>query len=165
MKRILSLVLVTALCLLSTVALFGCQSDRTPNEDVEPEKTVIELNEKNYWQYINMQLEADNGFTGEMYSTSCVVSGVLDFALYEDVVLSFDVIYYTNGQSEDEYQSYTMRIACNAAGDAAFETTSLGTTNVSVGKWLGTDGKLVSFYDYNWKIHFKSISGKVIFSV
>ncbi len=163
MKRMLLFVPVMALCLLSTVALFGCQSDKTPNGNVEPEKTVIELNENNYWKYINMQLEVDNGSAGEMYSTSCVVSGVLDFALYEDVVISFDVIYYTDGQSEEEYQSYTMRIACNAAGDAVFETTSLGITNVSVGKWLGTDGELVSFYNYNWKIHFKSISGNVIF--
>ncbi len=165
MKRVLALALVMALCLLLISALFGCQNDKIPFGGIESEKTVIELNENNYWKYINMQLEADNGTAGEMDSLSCIISGVLDFALYEDVVLSFDVFYYTEGQSAEEYQSYTMRIACNAAGDAAFETTSLGITNVRVGKWLGTDGELVSFYDYNWKIHFKSISGRVIFTV
>jgi len=58
-----------------------------------------------------------------------------------------------------------MRIACNAAGDAAFETTYLGITNVTVGKWLCADGELVSLESYNFKIHLKSVSGKVIYTV
>ncbi len=165
MKRIISLVLIMALCLLSTAVLFSCQGDDKSEGDAAPATTTVELNENNYWKYINMQLEADNASPGDISSVSCEISGALDFALYEDVVLSFDVIYYTDGQTEEEYQSYTMRIALNAAGDASFETTSLGITNVSVGKWLGADSSLVSLENYNWKIHFKSISGNVIYSL
>ena len=53
---------------------------------------------------------------------------------------------------------------CNAAGNAKFETNHLGLTNVTVGKWLGTDGELVSFENYNWKVHFLSVTGKVIYT-
>ena len=35
---------------------------------------------------------------------------------------------------------------------------------VTVGKWLGTDGELVSFENYNWKVHFLSVTGKVIYT-
>ena len=68
-------------------------------------------------------------------------------------------------QNKDEdYQSYTMKIGCNAAGDAKFETNYLGLTNVTVGKCLGTDGELVSFENYNWKVHLLSVTGKVIYT-
>ena len=73
------------------------------------------------------------------------------------------VIIQTVKRKED-YQSYTMKIGCNAAGDAKFETNYLGLTNVTVGKWLGTDGELVSFENYNWKVHFLSVTGKVIYT-
>ena len=92
------------------------------------------------------------------------IEGVLDYALYEDVVFTFEVSYYTDGQKEEDYQSYTMKIGCNAAGNAKFETNHLGLTNVTVGKWLGTDGELVSFENYNWKVHFLSVTGKVIYT-
>ena len=70
----------------------------------------------------------------------------------------------TDGQKEEDYQSYTMKIGCNAAGDAKFETNYLGLTNVTIGKWLGTDCELVSFENYNWKVHFLSVTGKVIYT-
>ena len=57
-----------------------------------------------------------------------------------------------------------MRIGCNAAGDAKFETDYLGLTDVTVGKLLGRDGELVSLENYNWKLHFVSVTGKVIYN-
>ena len=95
----------------------------------------------------------------------CRYAGTVSYThLYEDVVFTFEVIYYTNGQKEEEYQSYTMRIGCNAAGDAKFETDYLGLTDVTVGKLLGRDGELVSLENYNWKLHFVSVTGKVIYN-
>lgn len=155
--------LLIAICSLSAFTLAGCQPEGEPEDENLPVRTVVELNENNYWKYINVSHSAN--YDDEKASISYEISGVLDYALYENVVISFDVIYYTEGQSEEEYKSYTMRIACNAAGDAVFETTNLGITNVTVGKWLGVDGELVSFENYKWKIHMKSVTGKVIYNI
>jgi len=165
MKSLISLILVMIIGLTAAVALTGCQPLVESMDDNQANTTVIELNDNNYWKYIDVNYDSTKVSAGEKSSISYEINGVLDFALYEDVVFFFDVIFYTDGQAEEEYQSYTMRIACNAAGDAAFETTNLGITDVTVGKWLGIDGKLVSLENYNWKIHFKSISGKVIYTV
>ncbi len=162
MKKIKSIILMLIICLLSAFTLVGCQNQQPVNEN-QPTRTVVELNENNYWKYFNVSQSGN--IDDEKPTVFHEINGVLDYALYEDVVFFFDVIYYTDGQTEDQYKSYTMRIACNTAGDAAFETTYLGLTNVTVGKWLGADGALVSLANYNWKIHFKSVSGKVIYTV
>lgn len=57
-----------------------------------------------------------------------------------------------------------MRIACNTAGDAEFETYYNGITTVSVEKLLGIDGELVSLENFNRKIQFKSVTGKVSYT-
>lgn len=159
MRKIIKLFL--GLVLIFFVA--GCGTNSESNNSSSAKITVIGLNENNYWKYFNV-IQSGN-IDEEKPTIFYEINGVLDYALYEDVVFVFDVIYYTDGQSDDQYQSYTMRIACNAAGDAAFETTYLGDTNVKIGKWLGTDGELVSLVNYNWKIHFNSVSGKVIYSI
>ena len=143
--------------------IVGCGTNSESSNGRTTTNTVIELNENNYWKYFNV-FQSEN-IDDEKPTIFYEIQGVLDYALYEDVVFAFDVIYYIDGQTDDEYQSYTMRIACNLAGDAAFETTYLGHTNVTIGKWLGADGELVSLENYNWKIHFNSISGKVTYSI
>lgn len=159
MRKIIRLFL--GLVLMFCVA--GCGTNSDSNNSSNTTITVIGLNENNYWKYFNA-FQSGN-IDEEKPTIFYEINGVLDYALYEDVVFVFDVIYYTDGQSDDQYQSYTMRIACNAAGDAAFETTYLGVTNVKIGKWLGADGELVSLVNYNWKIHLNSVSGKVIYSI
>lgn len=161
MKKTISLLLVV-ISLFSMLTFVGCQQEEPAMNENQLTQTVVELNENNYWKYFNVHQSGN--IDDEKPTVFHEINGVLDYALYEDVVFAFDVIYYTDGQSDDQYQSYTMRIACNAAGDAAFETTYLGLTNVSIGKWLGADGKLVSLANYHWKIHFKSVSGKVIYT-
>ena len=163
MKKALSLFLIVSI-LLTPLSLIGCQPKEETENENQPARTVVELTEDNYWKYITVNSEAISVSAGGKGSISYEIKGVLDFALYEDVVFSFDVFYYTDGQKDDEYQSYTMRIACNAAGDASFETVYQGITLVTVGKWLGVDGELVSFENYNWKIHLKSVTGKVIYT-
>lgn len=162
MKKYISLLLVI-LSLISMLTLSGCQVEKSVTNKNESTRTVVELNENNYWKYFSIRQSGN--IDDEKPTVFHEINGVLDFALYEDVVFQFDVIYYADGQPEEEYQSYTMRIACNAAGDAVFETSYLGITNVTVGKWLGTDGELVSLANYNWKIHFNSVSGKITYTV
>ncbi len=80
-------------------------------------------------------------------------------------MITFELVYYTPDQTEDECGSYTMLIALNAAGDAEFETTHFGTTGVTLGKWNGFNGELVNLHNYNRKINVKSITGKVIYTM
>ena len=160
MKKLFAILICAIMCV---TLLASCDSEEHEHINDKDAITVIELNENNYWKYINVSHSAS--YDDERKSISYEITGVLDYALYEDVVVLFDVIYYTEGQSEEEYQSYTMRIACNASGDAVFETTYLGITNVTVGKWLGADGELVSFENYKWKIRMKSVTGKVIYNL
>lgn len=156
-------------CVVALTALLftGCQSadkDGGGNNQ-QPTQTVIELDENNYWKYFAVAYDMSNLYPGGKGQFSYDIKGVLGYALYDNVIFSFNVFYYTDGQKVEEYQSYTMKIGCNAAGCAEFETTYLGTTNVTVGKWLGANGKLASFANYHWKIQFNSVTGKVIYSI
>ena len=158
------------LCIIALTALLaaGCQptdKDNGGGKEQQSTQTVIELDEHNYWKYFTVGYDMSNLYPGGKGQFSYDIRGVLDYALYDEVVLSFDVFYYTDGQKEEDYQSYAMRIACNAAGDMEFETNYLGITNVTVGKWLGANGSLVSFNNYHWKIHLNSVVGKVIYSL
>ena len=152
-----------------TVLLFtGCQStdkDNDGDNNQQSTQTVVELDENNYWKYFTVIYDMSNLYPGGKGRFSYEIKGVLDYALYDEVVFSFDVFYYTDGQKVEDYQSYTMRIGCNAAGYAEFETNYLGTTNVTIGKWLGTNDKLASFDNYHWKIQLNSVTGKVIYSL
>ncbi len=162
MKKGITIILILCLAL-SAFVLTGCKaSDKIPTENNDS-KTVIELDDRNYWKYFNVSYGRNGVHQGNYESITYEITGVLDYALYEDIVFSFDVIYYNDGQTEKDYQSYTMRVGCNAAGDASFETMYNGITEVTVGKLLGIDGELVSFENYNRKVVLKSVSGKVIY--
>ncbi len=146
MKRIFGLLIG----LILMFSMTGCKSKGS--------KTTIELNEDNYWKYITVTGMEVGGVA------SYVIEGVLMCAVYEDVVFSFDVIYYTDGQAEEDYNSYTMLIACTASGDARFTTYSSGITNVATGKWMGiSDGELINLENYKWKMQFHTVSGKVVY--
>lgn len=158
-------------CVIALTALLftGCQSsdkDGGGSEKVQQStQTVVELDENNYWKYFTVTYDMNNLYPSGKGRFSYDIKGVLDYALYDEVVFSFDVFYYTDGQKVEDYQSYTMQIACNAAGCAEFETNYLGITNVTVGKWLGANDKLASFENYHWKIQLNSVAGKVIYSL
>ncbi len=162
MKKAVSALLI--LCfLLSTLLLSGCQTV-IPPEDNGAVHTEVDLDMNNLWKYITISISGPAA-AGSEASIHCEINGVLDYALYEDVVIGFNVYYYTSDQSDDEYQYYTMYIALNAAGNAEFMTTYLGTTSVKYGKWAGIDGELVNLHNYNRKIYAEHVSGKVIYSI
>ena len=164
MKKSIAVFLVCGI-VLTALLLTGCQPAGKGDGKELTTRTVVELNESNYWKYFAVSCDMKNDLNaGGKGRVGYDIEGVLDYALYEDVVFTFEVIYYTDGQKEEEYQSYAMRIGCNAAGDAKFETDYLGLTDVTVGKLLGTDGELVSLENYNWKLHFISVTGKVIYN-
>ena len=163
MKKSFTLFLTCGI-VLTALLLTGCQPSGKSDVKEQTTRTVVELNENNYWKYFAVSCDMNDLNAGGKGRFCYDIEGVLGYALYEDVVFTFDVIYYTDGQKEEDYQSYTMRIGCNAAGDAKFETDYLGLTDVTVGKLLGTDGELVSFENYNWKLHFVSVTGKVIYN-
>ncbi len=164
MKKIAALFLT--FCILpGLLSLVGCQPKETVSDGEDhPVRTVIALDENNVWKYLNVSETGNGAAPGEKEPTSFEITGVLDYALYEDVVLTFDVIYYSEGQKEEDYQSYSMRIGCNAAGDARFETYENGLTVASVGRLLGIDGELVSFGYYYRKIQLRSVTGNVIYT-
>lgn len=163
MKKTIALLLAYTI-VLSAFLLAGCQPSDNSKEKEESGRTVVELNENNFWKYLTVNYDMNNLKAGEKGRFCCDIQGVLNYALYENVVFSFDVIYYTDGQKEEDYQSYTMKIGCNTAGDAKFETGYLGLTDVTVGKLLDRDGELVSLENYNWKVAFVSVTGKVIYT-
>ena len=61
-------------------------------------RTVVELNENNYWKYFTVSYDMNDLNVGGKGRFCYDIKGVLNYALYEDVVFSFDVIYYTDGQ-------------------------------------------------------------------
>lgn len=108
----------------------------------------------------------NNGISaGDKDSILCEITDVLDYALYEDVCFTFDVIYYSDGQSSDDYRKNTIRVECNAAGDATFEVLYNGLSVASVGTCDLIEGELVSFENYNRKIELVSVSGKMIYRI
>lgn len=160
MKKIKKIILIILL-IVFPFCLVSCQKeDQSRSNENQPTRYEVELNENNYWKYINVKETISNK------DTNYEINGVLTYAFYEDVVFAFDVFYYIDGQPEEEYNKYTMLIGCNAAGNANFVTYSSGITSVTVGKWLGVNnGELVYLENYNWKIHFNSVSGKVIYTI
>lgn len=161
-RQCCAFILASVSLLIFTLLLTGCFAGDDSDEEPDYAYESVVLDDNNYWKYLNVGTDIRMASDGKQ-SIYYTIEGVLDFALYEDVILSFDVIYYVDGATEADYSSYTMRIACNAAGGSEFETTSLETTNVTVGKWLGADGELVSLVNYNWKINLRTVTGTVKF--
>lgn len=94
MKKATAFLLTLSLILIPLL-LSGCQSSDVNRSEDQSSVTVIELDEDNYWKYFNVSCDDPAVSSGEKKSISYEIAGVLDFALYEDVVFSFDVIYYT----------------------------------------------------------------------
>jgi len=127
--------------------------DTTPSADCDYKKHYeIDLNLDNYQTYLTYTSETTviSGAYHNNYTHN--IDGVLSFAYYENVVISFDVT-YTNS-SKTYHGVYDVLL--NAAGDAVFYADTPTLLE-----------KLNCRYDrmMNKTFTIKSISGKVIFNI
>lgn len=91
----------------------------------------------------------------------CSISGVLSHAVYEDVVLTFQVQRYPN--KGEEMIAYEVRVLLNAAGEAAFKIDTGGLARILNGKGeCGYDAH-AELSSHNRDIQLKSVEGKVIY--
>ena len=155
MKRILSFLLAVAVFL---ITLSGCAAGERKQKC-----TVVELTEENLWRYVAVSLDTDFVPAQSDGALECSVNGVLDWALYENVVLTFDVVYYKPNAAGPEHKHYSVDIALNAAGDARFEVPYTGLAQICGGTGAVTEwGDTSELYWYNRILQLKSVAGTVI---
>lgn len=156
MKRAQSFLLALVLCL---SVLSGCAARQT--------RHVVELNDENLWKYLAISLTTDFVDAESESPLECSIRGVLDYALYEDVVLTFDVVYYKpETPAVPDQKCYTVSIALNAAGDAEFEIPYHGLVQIKNGlgniSEYGSSGEL---YWFKRSLRLNSVSGTVTYTV
>ena len=174
MKKLLSIILLIAMLL---TAVSCTKADGLANNELNsnnstgtiennvlvnnaPKHYEIVLDETNYHSYLSYSTEKYTRNAGTQYAKTYsnydhVVSGVLRFAYYENVVVVFDVVY----QNEDATYKGEYSIALNAAGDAEFcskDNDILATIEYPTEKFT-------SYTKVTFTI--KVVSGKVMFTV
>ena len=156
MKRALSFLLALVLCL---SVLSGCAVRQT--------RHVVELNNENLWKYLSVSLTTDFVDAESEAPLACSIRGVLDYALYEDVVLTFEVVYYKpETPTVSDQKSYTVAIALNAAGDAEFEIPYHGLVQIKNGVGQVRDyGSSTELYWFKRSLRLNSVSGTVTYTV
>lgn len=153
MKRSLSFLLMVGLFL----SIAACSQKQMSKENDKNETETSSNDKANESQEDTDKIELSiNNFTdfftytkgskynGASYYNAYTIQGVLDFAYYKDVVITFEVTYQA---SENEVKT-TYTTYANAAGDVFFwekdATESLG---------------IASYYNVNFEV--KSVSGAV----
>jgi len=151
MKRSAHRLLALALCL---SALSGCA--RQPVQRVT-------LSEENLWQYVAVAPTADFVPAQSDAPLVCCVRGVLDYALYEDVLLTFEVVYYKpESPNVPDQKSYTVSVALNAAGGAQFEVPYTGLAQIKNGVGSIRDyGDSAELYWFNRTLRLTGVTGTV----
>ena len=154
MKRILSFLLMVGLFL--SIAACGQKQMSEENDKNETETSSDDKINESQEDTDKIELSIDNftdfftytkglKYNGVAYYNAYTVQGVLDFAYYKDVVITFEVTYQV---SENEVKT-TYMTHTNAAGDVSFweadAARSLG---------IATYYKIISF-------EVKSVSGTV----
>ena len=136
--------------------IIGVETDKTKRYD-------IDLTVNNYWKY----LDITGDFEASYYSyksLSYSVSGVLSYAYYEDVMITFDYCggyynSYTNTKNDKEYHANiyaNLNAAGNDSGSIAYNYVP---TNIT------PEFKDDSFYSYDRKLSIKSITGTIHFAI
>ena len=90
MKKSIAL-FFACIIVLTALLLTGCQISGNGDEKGQTTRTVVELNENNYWKYFTVNYDMNNLNAGEKGRFSYDIEGVLNYALYEDVVFTFEV--------------------------------------------------------------------------
>ena len=156
MKRALSFLLALVLCL---SVLSGCAVRQT--------RHVVELNNENLWKYLSVSLTTDFVDAESEAPLACSIRGVLDYALYENVVLTFEVVRYKpESPTVPDQKSYTVTIALNAAGDAEFEIPYHGLAHTKNGIGTVRDyGTHSELYWFKRSLRLTAVSGTVAYTV
>lgn len=156
MKRVLCVFFALVICF---SALSGC----TAGTDRET-RNVVELTESNYSSYLEVCYIRDFVPEESDANLEVAIKGVLEYAYYEDVVLTFKVEAYTDPVKP--VKEYEINVTLNAAGDAEFrvEYNGVGFINNGIGKQIRQDDGCELFW-FKAQIRLESVSGKIIYTI
>lgn len=117
----------------------------------------IDLTADNYQTFLNFSKEALT-INNRFYNYNYILSGVLSYAYYENVVVTFDITYkYDEGDFGGEYTYQgEYSIVLNAAGNAQFKGSDQAILNA-----INCPTK---HYGSDQTITIKKVTGKIIFS-
>lgn len=85
MKKVLHYFWRIVSIVLTALLLTGCQPSDNGNDKEQPTRTVVELNENNYWKYFTVSYDMNNLNAGGKGRFCYDIKGVLDYALYEEL--------------------------------------------------------------------------------
>ena len=162
MKRFFFL-LLSPLLLISCATATNPSSASTAAEVIETDKTKrydIDLNTSNYWKYLDLSIAKTS--QNVYYGLQLDIDGVLTFAYYEDVVMTFDYVATGTGGVGGTMATYTgtVSVALNAAG-SYHQTYSYEFIPENVSPTFQGS----SFYGYERSMTLKSIKGMVHFAI
>lgn len=155
MRKVASILLVLSICLL---CLSGCEV-----KDNKQTRRVVELDNSNWWTYLTIAEGTTVAAPQTETALSGSIRGVLDYAYYEDVVVTYELAVRMNGAEWNNAKRYEVEVKLNAAGDAEFEIVYNGIAVPSIGN--ANIENPMELYGFYRNLFFKSVSGKVIYTI
>lgn len=155
MKKMLCMIIAIALCF---PVFSGCSVDKR--------QQTVELTKDNYGKYIELSMLTQDVPADSDAPLKCVVSGALNYAFYEDVVLTFVVSHYKETATEvSTHNSYEIEIMLNAAGNAEFEISPSGFVVMQYGKGHNYKESIIELSGHNRHIDLLSVTGTVSYTL
>lgn len=152
MKKTISILLLIAICL---SAFSGC--------GIFKDHQTVELTKQNLWQYVEVAMIDDYVPAKSEESLKCAITGALDQAIYEDVVLTFTVKVYNPDSAGTGRKHYDIEVTLNAGGNAEFEVVYAGVAQILNGKGQCRElDDAIRLYEFNRGIELTAVKGKVI---
>ena len=151
MRKTISILLLITICL---SAFSGCDKAQVYQ--------TVELTSVDLWQYVEVAMITDFVPAESEAPLHCAITGALDQAIYEDVVVTFEVTYYKPGESGPAQKCYDVEITLNAGGNAEFEVLSAGISQIVNGKGKSYEADPQELFWFNRSIRVTSARGKVI---
>lgn len=174
MKKIVSIILLSAIlitgasCSSNTIeeqnttnsqdsAFETTPSIDTPNNNENaPKHYEFDLNINNFNTFLTFSSEQGYYLNGYVNNHINIVSGVLSYAYYENVVVTFDVVYEQTYSIGSRTYTGEYSVALNAAGDATFYANDRALLDTL--KCGGYDTQIKKTFTI------KRVTGKVIFT-
>ena len=161
MRKIIKSVIVFALMTIMSVSIFSACS-KTPEgnsgtADNGVKRYEIELTKDNFDEFLEYKITVPGLETvGAEKGTFCEIKGVLNYAYYKDVKITFNLEYANSSVSTDIYKGVFVA-KLNAAGNYSFYT------NDSAVKSCINSGTATSLR--NKTVTITAVSGIVIFDI